>query len=61
MAEQLSGQTLVQTATQTQERRCSCCNALDCEECGPYRDVTRTEIDDPCRICGHCINHCPHQ
>lgn len=42
-------------------KRCSCCGASNCGECGPHTDDTRTVIDDPCRLCGKCINHCPHQ
>ena len=42
-------------------KACSCCGVAKCGECGPYCDETKSEIDDPCRICAKCINHCPHQ
>lgn len=40
--------------------KCSCCGAAECD-CGPYTEPDSKVIDDPCRICGKCINHCPHQ
>lgn len=40
--------------------KCTCCGAATCD-CGPLVAPDSKVIDDPCRICGKCINHCPHQ
>jgi hypothetical protein len=40
--------------------KCSCCGLVACGECGPYTDASKTQIDDPCKLCGKCMSHCPH-
>jgi hypothetical protein len=48
------------SAVPVEEQKCTCCGELECE-CGPFVARGSKVIDDPCRICGKCINHCPHQ
>jgi ferredoxin len=49
-------------ASVSMEGKCTCCGQpLPCDECGPFTDSSKTQLDDPCKRCGRCINHCPHQ
>lgn len=57
----IAGQCQYHASQKSGGEKCSCCGVRYCGECGPYMDSSKTQIDDPCRRCGKCINHCPHQ